>query len=178
MGASLLHATLVEHHDLVGPHYSRESVRNHNDRATRRQLAKGALDERLVLGIGKRRGLIEHHDRCVFKDRAGECHALHLAARKIRPAGTEHGIDALWELGHNVVALSCGEGRTHFVVSGRGLGGTHVIGKCLPEQLVGLEHKGDLVHKLVGIHVANVYAAYEHATRGNIPKTRDQAGAG
>ena len=79
---------------------------NHNDRATRRQLAKGALDERLVLGVGKRRGLIEHHDRRVFKDRAGEGHALDLAARKICSAGTEHGIDALWELGHNVVALS------------------------------------------------------------------------
>ena len=178
MGTRLLHATLVEHHDLVGPHYSRESVRNHNDRATRRQLAKGALDERLVLGVGKRRGLIEHHDRRVFKDRAGECHALDLAARKICSAGTEHGIDALWKLGHNVVALSCGEGRTHFVVSGRRLGSAHVIGKCLPEQLVGLEHEGDLVHKLVRIHIANVHTTYEHSTRGNIPKTRNQACAG
>ena len=178
MGASLLHATLVEHHDLVGPHHGRKPVRDHNDRATRRQFAKGTLDERLVLGVGKRRGLIEHHDRCVFKNRAGECHALHLAARKICPSSTEHGVNTLRELGHNVVALSCGEGRTHFVISGRGLGGTHVIGKCLPEQLVGLEHEGDLVHKLVRIYVANVHTAYEHTTCGNIPKTRDQACAG
>ena len=151
---------------------------NHNDRATRRQLAKGALDERLVLGVGKRRGLIEHHDRRVFKDRAGERHALDLAARKICSAGTEHGIDALRELGHNVVALSCGEGRTHFVVSGRRLGGAHIIGKCLPEQLVSLEHESDLVHKLVRIHIANVHTAYKHSTRRDIPKTRNQACAG
>lgn len=59
---------------------------------------------------------------------------------------------------------SCGEGRTHFVVSGRRLGGAHVVGKCLPEQLVGLEHEGDLVHKLVRIHFANVHTAYEHST--------------
>ena len=153
-------------------------MRNHNDRATRRQLAKGALDECLVLGIRKRRGLIEHHDRRVFKDRAGECYALHLAARKICPSSTEHGVNTLRELGHNVVALSCGEGRTHFVVSGRRLGGAHVIGKCLPEQLVGLEHEGDLVHKLVRIHIANVHTTYEHSTCGNIPKTRDQTGTG
>ena len=48
----------------------------------------------------------------------------------------------------------------------------------MAEQLVGLKHKGDLVHELVRIHVANVYAAHEHTTQGNIPKTRDQACAG
>ena len=48
----------------------------------------------------------------------------------------------------------------------------------MAEQLVGLKHKGDLVHELVRIHVANVYAAHEHTTRTNIPKTRDQACAG
>ena len=97
-------------------------MRDHNDRATRRQLAKGALDERLVLGVGKRCGLIEHHDRRVFKDCAGECHALDLATRKVRPAGAEHGVDALRELGHDIVALGRGEGRAHFVVSGSRLG--------------------------------------------------------
>ena len=178
MGARLPHAALVEHHNLVGAHHGRKSMRDHNDGAARRQLAKGALDERLVLGIGKRRGLVEHHDGRVLEDGTGKRHALHLAARKICPASTEHGIDTLRELGHDIVALGRGEGRTHFVISGRRLGGTHVVGKRLAEQLVGLEHKGNLVHELVRIHVADVHTAYEHSTRGNIPKTRNQACAG
>ena len=150
---------------------------DHDDRAAAGQTREGSLDERLVLGVGEGSRLVEHDDGGIFENRAGKRHTLDLSAGKICPASPEHGIDALRQLRHDVVALGGGERRAHLRIRGVGPRGAHVVGKRLAEELVCLEHEGDVVHKLVWVDVAHVDASHEHTARGRIPKTRDERGA-
>ena len=148
---------------------------DHDHRAILGQLRERALDEGLVFGIGKRRGLVEHHDRRVLKDRARKGDALHLATRQIRPAGAQVRVEALRQLRHDVVALRGAQRGRHLLARSIGPGCAHVFLKRAAEQPVGLEDERDLVHKLMRVGIAHVHAADEHTPGGCVPEAWDQA---
>ena len=79
--AALGDAAPVEDHDLVRAHDGREPVGDHDNRAPLGQACESTLDERLVLGVGEGRRLVEHDDGRVLENRAGKRHALNLPAR-------------------------------------------------------------------------------------------------
>ena len=81
--------------DAVGVAHRGQAVGDHEHRAPPRQLGERLLDERLVLGIGEGRRLVEHHHVGVLQDGPRQHEALHLAAGKVRSAGAVRGVHAV-----------------------------------------------------------------------------------
>lgn len=70
----------VHDEDLVGARHGGQAVRDGDERLPDHELADGALDERLVLGIGVGRRLVEDDDGRVLQNGACDGDALLLAA--------------------------------------------------------------------------------------------------
>ena len=73
----------VEHQDAVAIDHARQAMGEDQRRAALHQPVERLLDHRLVLGIDGRQRLVEHQDRRVAQQRAGDGDALALAAREL-----------------------------------------------------------------------------------------------
>ena len=73
----------VEHEDAVAIDHARQAMGEDQRRAALHQPVERLLDHRLVLGIDGRQRLVEHQDRRVAQQRAGDGDALALAAREL-----------------------------------------------------------------------------------------------
>ena len=80
MLASLGDRAVVEYHNLVGEHRIRNTMRNHQHRFAVRQIADGSENTVLAFHIYTVGCLIEHIDRAVTQQGAGNREALALAA--------------------------------------------------------------------------------------------------
>ena len=81
MSAFLDDIAFVEHDEAVETRDRRQPVRDRDDSAALHQPVELLLDRRFDLRIERRGGLVQHQDRRVFEDHAGERNALALAAR-------------------------------------------------------------------------------------------------
>ena len=79
MCALLGDAALIEHDQPIEPRDGREPMRNGDDGLLLDQGRERVLDRRLDFGIERRRCLVEHQDRRVFQNHAGNGNALTLA---------------------------------------------------------------------------------------------------
>ncbi len=73
----------VEHEDAVAVDHARQAVRQDQRRAALHQAVQRFLDHRLVLGVDGRQRFVEHQDRRVAQQCAGDGDALALAARQL-----------------------------------------------------------------------------------------------
>ena len=80
--AGLGDAAVVEDEDAVGVDHARQAMREDQRRAALHEPVERLLDHRLVLGVHRRERLVEHQDRRVAQQRAGDGDALALAARE------------------------------------------------------------------------------------------------
>ena len=76
-------ASLVEHHDEIGPLHRGKPVRDANRGATGHELLEGGLHGAFGLGIERAHGLVQHQNRRIFQNGAGDGDTLALAAGKV-----------------------------------------------------------------------------------------------
>ena len=103
MGAALGDPAGVEHDDLVGADDGRQAVGDDDGRAVRGDAVERRLDRFLGAAVERAGGLVEDQDRRVLQQRAGDRHALLLAARELQPALADHRFIALRQRGDEVV---------------------------------------------------------------------------
>src|SRR3989441_10790241 len=90
VAADGLHSPAVHDDDLVRAHDRREAMGDDDGRRTLDHAVDRPLHEALRLAVERARGLVQDQDRGVRDDRAGDRHALALAARKANPPIADH----------------------------------------------------------------------------------------
>ena len=140
-----------------------------------REFHKGFLDQRLVLGIGKSRCLVQHYDRRILQNCTCQCHTLLLASGQVCAFGADHGINAVRQLFNNVIALCGGEGFQYFFPGSIRPRCPHIFqNRCL-EQVRVLEHKSHLIHQHMGVGLPDIHTSDFNRAGTHIPETRDEA---
>ena len=170
--------TGIQNDDLVRSHDRGQTVGDHDDGAIFCQRGKGLLDHGLVLGVGKSRGLIQHHDGRVLQNGPGQRHALLLTAGEISPLGADHRVHPLGELFEDIVTLGSRQRPLHLFLCCLWAGGAHVLQDAGLEEAVVLEHKGHLIHQHVGVGFAHIHAADLHRAGAHIPEAGNETGRG
>src|SRR5438309_8240469 len=90
MGAALDDLPLVEHDDLVGFDDGRKPVGDHDRRPAFGDLVERFLDGLLSAAVERAGRFVEHEDRRVLEQRAGDRDPLLLAARKLEATLADH----------------------------------------------------------------------------------------
>ena len=72
MGAAFRDAAVFDHQDLVRADDGRQAMRHHQHGLLTHDLGQGALDQRLRLGIERRRRFVENQDRRLRQERTGD----------------------------------------------------------------------------------------------------------
>ena len=103
MGATLDDAAVLHDDDLVGVFDGGEPMRDDQRRAIAHELDQRLLDAPLGFVVERRRGLVEDQDGRVLEQRARDGDALALAARQQRAAIADRGVEALRQLGGELV---------------------------------------------------------------------------
>src|SRR5262245_51590856 len=83
VGALLDDMTVIEHHQAVEPRDGGEAMRDRDHRLAGHESAEALLDGGLDLAVERRGRLVEHQDRRVLEDDAGDRDALALSAREL-----------------------------------------------------------------------------------------------
>ena len=161
MAAGLHHPAAFQHHDPVGVDYAGQPVRDDHGGAPLHELAQGLVDHRLALGVDARQCLVQHQDRRVLEDGAGDGDALALAAREAHAALAHHGVVAFRQSGDELVDV--GRPRRLLQLAGGGLGPGHaqVVGDGAVEQVHVLGHHRDVPAQHVERNGADVPAAQQ-----------------
>ena len=149
---------------------------NHDDGAALGQFGKRLLDQRLVLRVSEGGCLIQHHDGGVLQNGPGQRDALLLTAGEIGALGADQGVHALGEFFQDVSALGRHQGGAHLIPAGVRLRGPDILHDGGLEQAAVLEHKRDLIHEHMRIHLPHIHAAHPDSAGGYIPEPGDQAG--
>ena len=87
-------------------------------------------------------------------------------------------IDAVREIGDEVHATGCLQGRHHLRLAGIGVGEQEVLPNRLGQQDVFLEDIGDVAPQAVDVQFAHVFAVDQHATGCRRQQRRDEIGEG
>src|SRR5579863_242331 len=86
---------LLQHHQAIHAGDGRKAMRYGNYRAALHEIAELLLDCRFHLGVEGRSRLVQHQDRRVLEDDAGDGDALALAARELDAALAHMGVEAV-----------------------------------------------------------------------------------
>ncbi len=128
-----------------------------------RETVDRLLDARLRLDVERAGRLVEHQDRRILEDRAGDRDALALAARKLAAALADRRVVAV-ALGEDEVVRGGGLRRgMHLVVSRLGAADADVLLDRAVEQPGVLEHGGDRLAQRLPRHRARVDAVDQDA---------------
>ncbi len=95
MPAALRHRAVLQHQDAVGVDHAGQPVCQDQRGAAGHQPIEGLLDHRLVLRVHRGQRFVQHQDRRVAQQRAGDGDALALAARQPRAALADHRLVAI-----------------------------------------------------------------------------------
>ena len=171
-------AAAVEHDDLVGTDDGGEPVGDHDHGLARHEPLEGLLNQVLVLGVGERGRLVQHHDGRVRDDRAHDGYPLLLAAGQVDALGAYYGGVAVRKPSYERIRLGGLRGLDHLVVGRPRSAAPDVVRDALAEQMGILEHQAQAAHQLVLAHLADVDAADEHLPRIDVPEAGDEVGKG
>lgn len=105
MGAFFDETAFLHDEDLIGMTDRGEPMRDDDDRFSLHQPLKRFLDQIFVLRIAEGRRLVQHNDRRIFDDGAGNRDALALAAGEMDPFRADHGVIAVRQFADEIVAL-------------------------------------------------------------------------
>ena len=171
-------AAAVEHDDLVGADDGGEPMGDHDHGLARHEPLEGLLDQVLVLGIGERGRLVQHHDGRIRDDRARDGYPLLLAAGQVDALGAYHGGVAVGQPAYERIGLGGLRCLDDLLVGRSRPAAPDVVRDALAEQVGILEHQAEAAHQLVLAHLAHVDAADEHLARIDVPEAGDEVGEG
>ena len=132
------------------------------------------VDLLLDLHVDRRRGVVEHEDRRVDQQRAGDRDALALAARERVAALADDRVVALGQLPDEVVGAGRGRGRDDLVERRVGPAVGDVVADRHREQERLVEHHADVVAQARQREVAHVVAVDAHRAVGHVVEAREQ----
>ena len=147
---------------------------NHQNSLSLHQYLESFLYLHLVLGVGKRAGFIQYHDRRVFQDCTRQRDALHLAAGKINALCTDHSIKSARNLFKNVAALRQMRRVQDFLLRSIRFGGTDVVADAFFEQVDFLKNEGNLFHQLSGRDASHILSTHQYGTFLHVKEARNQ----
>jgi hypothetical protein len=149
--AALGDAAAVQHQDAVAADDARQAMGQHQRRAPLHQQVERLLDGGLVLGVDRRQGLVQHQDRGVAQQRAGDGDALALAARQLHALLADDGGIALRQPGDEAVDVGGPRGRLDVGLAGvRPAHADVVLDRAVEEEGVladDRDHRADLVER-------------------------------
>ena len=178
MGAALDDTPGFQHQNLVGIDHGRQPVRDHERGLVARRTLQLALDGALVGGVERRSGFVEDDDWRVFKQGAGDGHALLLAARKLEPPLADHGVVALGRGGDEVVDARRLGRRHHVFVQSPGAAVGDVVGHGVVEEHGVLRHDADGAAQARLRERANVVPGDGDAPAAHVVEAKQQARQG
>ena len=165
----------VEHEDAVAIDDAGQAVRQDERRAALHQPVERFLDHRLVLGIDGGQGLVEHQDRRVAQQRAGDGHPLALAAGELDALFADDGRVALRQALDEVVNVG-GPGRVlHLLARGARPAEADILLDRAVEQERVLVHDRDQRADLRKGQRAQIVAAQQDAALIGIVEAQQQA---
>ncbi len=170
--------TAFDHRDAVGEADRRQAVSDDERRAVGHELAERLVDLLLDLHVDGRRRVVEHEDRRVHHEGAGDGEALALPAREREAPLPHHGVVALGELLHELVGP--GGARRGLDLLERGVRAPvrEVVADRHREEERLVEHHPDVVAEARQRHVAHVVVVDTHRAAGDVVEARQQAGRG
>ena len=117
VGALFHKRTPIDNENAIRIRDCGQTVRNHKHRLVFAKRRKSSLNQRLVFGVGKRRRLVENHDRGAFQNGTRKRDALTLSPGKVHALFSHHGAHTIGEPGDDVVALGRMERREHLGIT-------------------------------------------------------------
>lgn len=178
MGAFLDFAPAVEHDYLVGTDDRGEPVGDHDHGLAGHEPLERLLDQMLVLGIGERGRLVQHHDGRVRDDRARDGYPLLFAAGQVHAFGAYYRGVAMGKAVYERVRLGGLRGLDHLVVGRPRPAAPDVLRDALAKEVGILEHQAEAAHQLILAHLADVDAADENLARIDVPEAGDEVREG
>ena len=105
VSAALDDLAALDHQNLIRAANRRQPMRDDERRAALPQRSQAVLNHHLALAVEARRGLVQQQDARVREHRAGDGHALALAARQPDAALADDRVVALLELLDELVGV-------------------------------------------------------------------------
>ena len=173
-------AAAVEHHQPVHPRDGGEPVRDGDHGLAGHQRVEARLDRGLDLAVERGGGLVEHQDRRVLQDHAGDGDALALAAGQLDAALADMGVVAapaapVLQLEDEVVGLRLLRRGDDLGLGGVGLAVADVVADRAVQQRGVLRHHRDLRAQAFLRGLRDVLAVDQDARR---PRDRRSAASG
>ena len=163
-----------ENEDAVGFAERGEAMSDRDRGATLREGTERLLNRLFAFGVDVARGFVEHQDRRIVENRAGDRHALAFAAGEAGAAFAEPGVVAECGIEDEVVGLGGFGGGDRLL--GRAFG--HAVDEVLPnraaEQERLLEDATDVATKVVRREAADVDAVDEDAAFADVVESAEQ----
>ena len=125
-------------------------------------------------GIDGGGGVVQDQDAGLFQQCAGNAEALLLAAGDVVAALLDVGLVLVGEALDKFIGACLLAGVLDLGVGGVGVAPAQVLGNRAAEQLVLLQHHGDVVAQGVEVISAHINAADGHAALGHVVQTRQQ----
>ena len=139
---------------------------------------KRGLNQRLVLHVQGRRGLVQKDDGRVFQKCPGDGNALALAAGKLAAVFSDAGVPALRQLFGKFVHVGQPRGRQDFLVGGVFVADADVFQDGVVKQGDILKDDGIQRKQRFRVDPGHIHAAHGDASPAGIPEPGGQAGYG
>ena len=149
-------APVLEHDHLVGQRDRGHAVRDHERGAALHHLGKRLLDRALGRGVHAGGGVVQDQHARRRQQRAGDGHALALAAGQGQAALADQRLVAVRKAGDHLGQAGPGRGLGHVLVRGVRSRVGDVVAQRGAEQERVVGHQGDLVAQRLQVHVADV----------------------
>ena len=145
MGAGRDDPSALDQHHAIGQRNRRQPVRDQDRRALLEGVLDCVVDRGLDLDVDGTGRVVEHQDRWVLEQRAGDRDALPLPTRQRVAPFADDGVVAVVELGDEVVGLGCAGGGNDLVECGVGSAVGDVVAHRGREEERLVEDQADVV---------------------------------
>src|SRR5690554_4888006 len=173
--AALHDAAGIYHQDLVRPLHGGEAVGYDEGGAPPHEDLQRRLHKRLGLAVKRAGGLVQDEDPRVLQQRAGDGHALPLAARELDAALAHQRGVALVQPLDELGRVGGARGGPHLLVGGSGRAVADVGGDAAGEELRLLRHPADVRAQELERHASYVDAGQRDPALLGGEGTRDEA---
>ena len=164
----------LEHDDAVRVGHARKTVGDDQRGAAALQMIERLLDGRFVFRVNTRQGFVQHQDRCVLEQRAGDGQALALPARQAHAALTDERRVAIGQLENELMRVGGAARRLQLLRCGPRPRDVQVVSDAAIKQVRVLRNHGDLASQHVDRQVAQVVSVEQHATLLRIDEAQQQ----
>ncbi len=175
VATALRHRAVLQHQDAVGVDHARQAVRQDQRGAAGHQAIQRLLDDCLVLRIDRRQRLVQHQDRRVAQQCAGDGDTLALAARQARAAFPDHRLVVVRQSFDEVMRIGGARGGDDVGLAGVGAAEAQVFLDRPVKQIGVLRHHRDHPAHRLRIERAQILTADADRAALRIVQTQEQA---